>query len=214
MTRPSVSSQGGAIPRLAGPALMFFIRHGQTDWNAEGRMQGRQDIPLNATGKAQAQDNGRRLKTFLEDADLSSAELDFIASPLGRTRQTMELVRTQVGLPHDHYRQDPRLLELTFGDWEGHTLEELAASDPDRVERRSNDKWGFVPPNGESYEMLVGRTADWLASLENPTVIVSHGGVYRVVRALLEGTDPQVAAKLHAPQDQIYLWRNGRPDWI
>jgi len=214
MTLPSAMSQGGKLPRLAGPPLMFFIRHGQTDWNAEGRMQGRKDIPLNATGRSQALDNGRRLKAFLEAGNLRPSDLDFVASPLGRTRQTMELVRTELAVPHSDYRQDPRLVELTFGDWEGHTLEELAVSDPGRIEQRSIDKWGFVPPNGESYEMIVGRTADWLASLERPSVIVSHGGVYRVVRALLEGTDPQVASKLHAPQDQVYMWRDGSPVWL
>ncbi|GGB51645.1 phosphoglycerate mutase [Roseibium aquae] len=204
----------GRVRRLPGPGLMIFIRHGQTDWNAEGRMQGRKDIPLNATGIDQAIGNGRRLAAFLQREGLSVGDFDFVASPLDRTRQTMALVRAQLQLPEDGYRLDPRLLEITFGDWEGHTLEELALTEPALVAARARDKWGFTPPNGESYAMLTGRISNWLTTVSEPSIVVAHGGVFRVMRALLEGLDTTVAPKLDVPQDQVFIWRNDEPGWF
>ena len=106
--------------------LTYMIRHGQTAWNAEGRLQGQKDIPLNDTGRAQAAGNGRALKAILRD---TVSDFDFVASPLGRTRETMELLRGAMGLDPSAYRTDPRLVEVSFGDWEGHTLPELTALD-------------------------------------------------------------------------------------
>ena len=68
---------------------IYFVRHGQTDWNAEKRLQGQTDIPINARGRAQARRNGRLLAGYLADP----AALDYVASPLGRTRETMEILR-------------------------------------------------------------------------------------------------------------------------
>ena len=73
---------------------LYLIRHGETDWNAERLLQGRRDIPLNSLGKLQAAESGLCLKWLL----LPSACVDFIASPLARTRETMEIVRQQLGL--------------------------------------------------------------------------------------------------------------------
>ena len=98
--------------------LVYFVRHGQTDWNAEHRLQGQADIALNALGRAQATRNGRKLAELIADP----ADFDFVASPLGRTRETMELVRAAMGLEPHGYRTDPRLIEVHFGDWQGHTL--------------------------------------------------------------------------------------------
>ncbi|MGH6644424.1 MAG: histidine phosphatase family protein, partial [Bradyrhizobium sp.] len=96
---------------------IVFIRHGETDWNAEGRFQGQQDIPLNTRGRGQARRNGLILKERMPEA----AAFDFVASPLERTRQTMEIVRAAMGLDPAAYRIDPILKEITFGEWEGHT---------------------------------------------------------------------------------------------
>ncbi|WP_299811299.1 histidine phosphatase family protein [uncultured Roseibium sp.] len=200
----------GLLPRLHDPELLIFIRHGQTDWNAEGRMQGQRDIPLNATGKAQATGNGERLKAFLEAENIPLDMLDFVASPLGRTRMTMELLRSALGADPATYRLDDQLKEITFGDWEGHTLEELADVEPELIVQRRADKWGFVPPGGESYEMLTGRIGPWLRSVDRPSVVVSHGGVFRVVRGLLEGLEKTATPKLDVPQDKVFVWRDGR----
>ena len=95
--------------------LVYFVRHGQTDWNAEHRLQGQADIDTQCARPRQAERNGRKLAELIADP----AGFDFVASPLGRTRETMELVRAAMGLPPQAYRTDPRLIEVHFGDWQG-----------------------------------------------------------------------------------------------
>jgi broad specificity phosphatase PhoE len=204
------AAEPALLPKLADPELLIFIRHGQTDWNFEGRMQGQKDIPLNRTGRDQASGNGARLKAFLDREGIDPEPLDFVASPLGRTRATMELLRGAMGLEPAEYRLEDQLKEITFGAWEGFTLEELADEEQDRILQRRADKWGFVPPGGESYEMLAERIGAWLKTVDRPAVVVSHGGVFRVLRGLLEGRDRVSVPKLDVPQDKVFVWRNGR----
>lgn len=193
--------------------LIYMIRHGQTDWNAEIRLQGQKDIPLNATGRSQAAGNGVALAAILG----SEAEtFDFVASPLGRTRETMEILRAAMGLSPSRYRTDERLKEVSFGDWEGSTIEELAESVPDKVAEREASKWDFIPPgaDAESYEILSWRIASWMKDVDRPTVCVSHGGVIRSVFKLLGARTPDEAAMGAIPQDRILLIRDGTVDWI
>lgn len=182
--------------------LIYLIRHGQTDWNAEGRLQGQQDIPLNDLGRSQASRNGERLASELRD---QAADFDFVASPLGRTRETMELLRTAMGLDPAAYRIEPRLMELSFGDWQGSTLAELQRETPDRVEARATEKWDFIPPGeaAESYEILSWRVGSWLTSVDRPTVCVSHGGVVRSVFRLVGNWTKEDACEMNVPQDRI-----------
>ncbi len=198
------------LQKLFDPGFLIFIRHGQTDWNAESRMQGQKDIPLNAHGESQATNNGALLKGYLEKEGIDPDTLDFVASPLGRTRATMECVRAEMGLAPDIYRLEDQLKEITFGNWEGFTLEELAVNDPDLVEQRRADKWRFVPPGGESYEMLADRIGRWLVTVDRPSVVVSHGGVFRVLRGLLEGGYTDKVPKYDVPQDKVFVWRDSQ----
>src|SRR3954454_16381515 len=94
-------------PSLAKPLshTLYFIRHGETDWNAEARLQGQRDIPLNDFGRVQAEEAGARLRALV----LHYADLDYVASPLSRTRDTMELMREAIGLAPRVYREDERL---------------------------------------------------------------------------------------------------------
>jgi broad specificity phosphatase PhoE len=182
--------------------LIYMIRHGQTDWNAEGRMQGQKDIGLNDIGRAQATENGRKLGQILGDG---VGDFDFVSSPLGRTRDTMERVRSAMSLPPEGYRLDDRLKELSFGDWEGSTLPELALVSPERVAERARQKWSFIPPgdDAESYEILSWRIGAWLTSVERPTVCVSHGGVIRSCFRLLGNVSEDEACEMNIPQDRI-----------
>ncbi|KQP83417.1 phosphoglycerate mutase [Methylobacterium sp. Leaf113] len=159
---------------------IYFIRHGQTDWNAEGRLQGQRDIALNAEGLRQAEDVARRLAAVAE-ADL--ATMDYAASPLARTRRTMETLRAALALPPEDYRLDPRLKEISFGTWEGSTWAEIRRRDPSGAAARDRDRWGYRPPGetGESYAMLVERVTPVVTGLTRPTVIVAHGGVARAI---------------------------------
>ncbi|AXV14611.1 histidine phosphatase family protein [Neorhizobium sp. SOG26] len=181
--------------------LIYVIRHGQTDWNAEGRLQGQKDIPLNALGRSQAARNGERLRDLVGDA----AGYSFVASPLSRTRATMELLRQAMGLDPLAYETDRRLVEVSFGDWEGHTLPEIEAIAPDRLAARIEDKWSFIPPGeaAESYEILCWRIGAWLESVNQPTVCVCHGGVIRALYRLVGQMSEDEAAVAPTPQDRI-----------
>jgi broad specificity phosphatase PhoE len=181
--------------------LIYVIRHGQTDWNAEGRLQGQKDIPLNALGRSQATSNGERLSGLIGNGDGFS----FVASPLGRTRETMERARTAMGLDPLAYTTDDRLVEVSFGDWEGHTLDEVKQFAPDRLRLRKKAKWGFIPPgaSAESYEILSWRIGAWLATVNSPTVCVCHGGVIRALFRLIADVSEDDAAKVPTPQDRI-----------
>ncbi|MBR0556712.1 histidine phosphatase family protein [Ciceribacter sp. L1K23] len=182
--------------------LIYMIRHGQTDWNAEGRFQGQHDIPLNDTGRGQATGNGEMLASLIGDA---AADYDFVASPLSRTRETMELLRSAMGLRPLAYRTDGRLKEISFGDWEGHTFHELALEFPDKIAARAAGKWDFIPPgtDAESYEILSWRVGAWLGEVSQPTICVAHGGVMRTVMKLVDGRPADDACEMNIPQDRI-----------
>lgn len=196
------------------PEPLIFVRHGETDWNVEGRLQGQRDIPLNDIGRGQAERNGRELAAFFAKRRIEPASVAYAASPLSRARDTMDLVRRELGLPAGGYELDDRLKELTFGDWEGFTIPELAERVPDLTARRKVDKWGFVPPGGESYKMLSTRIEAWLALLDRPTVVVSHGGVMRVLRGLLLGLPETEIPSLDVPQDKVFVWADGEAFWL
>ncbi|WP_068318327.1 histidine phosphatase family protein [Polycladidibacter hongkongensis] len=199
--------------RLA-PDHIVFVRHGQTDWNKEGRMQGHQDIPLNDTGREQARRNGEYLALYLEEQGVNAEAFDWLCSPMIRTRQTMDILREEMGLPADQYRIENRLKEITFGAMEGKTIPELEVDQPEAVARRAADKWGFVPPEGESYQMLTARIEAWLMTTHRPLIVVSHGGVMRALRGLLCGHPEAEVPNLPVPQDQFWVWSNKEESWI
>ncbi len=103
------------------PATMIFVRHGETDWNVEGRLQGQRDIPLNANGRAQASRNGETVAAAFPDI----ATYDFVSSPLERSRESMGIARAAMGLDPVLYARDDRLREIPFGAGEGFNTEEL-----------------------------------------------------------------------------------------
>lgn len=194
------------------PVTHYIIRHGQTDWNAEWRLQGQKNIPLNETGRQQARDNGVRLR------DLMGGRFegyDFVSSPLDRARETMELARGTAGLPPLSYRLEERLKEICFGDWEGFTGREIKAINREKHRERQVMKWDFVPPGdqAESYEILSWRVGSWLKSLDRPTVAVCHGGVIRCIFKLTGAVSRDDAAKIDIPQDRVLVYAENRLEW-
>ena len=197
------------------PYRMFFLRHGETSWNVEGRLQGQRDIPLDPRGIDQAGAAGRAVRRFLgSDSGAALAELDFHASPLARARVTMELARRAMGLPPQPYAMDDRLKEISFGDWEGCTWREIKARDPERADARARDKWGYAPPGGESYQMLAERLRSWLETLDSDSLVVSHGGVARALMVLLGGADPASAPTIEVWQGRALLFEGGGFRWL
>lgn len=192
--------------------LTYFIRHGQTDWNATMRLQGQADTDLNDVGRAQADRNGERLAELQPDI----AAFRFVASPLKRTRDTMERVRARAGLPRRGYLTDPRLIEVHFGDWQGKTLEEVEAGRPGATAEREADKWHFVPPGveAESYDRLMSRFRPFFDEIARPTVCVTHGGIIRAVFRIAGGMGAAKAAALVIPQARILRWDGVKLKWL
>jgi len=195
---------------VAPRPTVYYIRHGETDWNVAGRLQGRHDVPLNARGRAQAAHCGDILRDLFARDGRSPSEPDYVSSPLGRACQTMELVRPPLGLAFDGYRTEPRLAEISFGEWEGFTIAQLHSRDPQRIAAREQDKWHFVPPGGESYELVFGRMRDWYENLSRDTVAVAHGGTARGLIAHLGLAKPAAAPLVDIEQGIVYVFQGGR----
>jgi len=189
---------------------IYFIRHGETDWNLEGRLQGQKDIPLNDLGRVQAEEAGRRLRNLVPLFE----DLDYVASPMLRTRETMERLREAIGLYPNHYRLDDRLVELTFGSWEGLTWKEVRKSEPQLAALRERDKWNYAPPGGgESYAMLADRVRPILDDLTRETVLVAHGGVARAFLAVACGVSTRHAASIDIWQGRVLVIEGRRHRW-
>ena len=131
---------------------------------------------------------------------------EFVASPLGRARETMELVRAAIGLPSDGYHIEPQLAEIAFGDWEGFTIAQLHSRDPQRIAAREQDKWHFVPPGGESYQAVTARMGVWYENLTCDTVAVAHGGTARGLIAYLGIVKPAAAPLIDIEQGVVYVF--------
>lgn len=189
---------------MLSPHPLFMIRHGETDWNAEGRYQGQRDIPLNDHGRAQAARNGMVLATRLADEGLGVEDVAFVSSPLERARETMALVRQGLSLPETGARFDDRLREVHYGTWEGLTVPDLRRIDPDGLKRRKADPYHFTPPGGESYAALAERVFAAMAEFDRPTVIVAHGGVTRVLRVAYLGVPTATAVQFDVPQARFF----------
>ncbi|TIX94308.1 MAG: histidine phosphatase family protein [Mesorhizobium sp.] len=192
--------------------LVYIARHGQTVWNAESRLQGQADTDLNPLGREQATRNGHLLAEFVHNPE----DFDFVASPMRRTRETMERIRMAMGLDPQAYRTDPRLVEMSFGDWQGFTFPELEARHLGSRRERGFDKWNFLPPGegAESYQMLLERVKPWFDALDRQTVCVTHGGVVRALFRMVLGMPEKEAATLNVPQDRLLRLEGRRLEWL
>lgn len=189
---------------------VYIVRHGETDWNRDRRYQGQQDIPLNVIGRAQALRNGQTLRQFLPGI----AEAQFVASPLGRARETMEIVRAALDLQPGGYAIEERLKELSYGTWEGKLQAGLPQADPQGWQARAKDSFRWRPEGGESYEDLMKRTVEWLSEVDRDTVAAAHGGVVRTLQGHVGQLDVQRVPVLDAHQDQVLVLKSGSVTWI
>lgn len=155
---------------------LSLIRHAVTDWNLEGRVQGRRDIPLSATGEAQALALRNRF---------AGENVLLYTSPLGRARTTAALA-----FPEHTPISDPRLSELDYGVFEGRTLTERQAL-PD-WHRWRLEPYHHAPPGGESYAQLTRRVVAWFAGLPDAphVVAVTHSGTIQALLAHLLALPP------------------------
>jgi broad specificity phosphatase PhoE len=172
---------------------IYYIRHGETDWNVGGRLQGRRDVPLNARGREQAARCGGILRDLFARYSRDPATLAYVSSPLMRASATMELARAALGLPALGYKIEP-----------------LLSDDPPGIAQREHDKWHFQPPGGESYKQMSERIRDWYESLDRDTVAVAHGGTARGLIAILGIEKPAAAPLADIAQGVVYVFQGDR----
>ena len=184
---------------------LYFARHGETEANVQRRFQGRNDTPLTARGRVQALMIASILAGCLKDRPVPH----FVASPMPRTRTTMEMILEALGRPRV-YDTDPRLMEIDLGAWSGLTDDEARALDPVMWDKRLHDKWNVrVPGGGESYAMVADRLTDWARDLDRDTVAISHGAATRILRGLLLGLTWQEMSDLDERQDCVFRYLEG-----
>jgi probable phosphoglycerate mutase len=185
--------------------VIYLVRHGQTAFNAERRLQGHVDSPLTGLGVRQAQAVAGLL------AELVTGEPGFriVSSPLGRARSTADIIAQRLGVAE--VEEDRRLIELSWGAWDGRLRSELEAEYPQAFGRTG---WAFDGPTGESYEAVQGRLADWLESLppepERRIIAVSHGVSGRVLRGVYGNLPRDAAVAQDVPQDAVYRLVDGQ----
>jgi broad specificity phosphatase PhoE len=158
-----------------------LLRHGPTDWNAQGRIQGRIDTPLSAEGRA-------RMAALLPPARFESARA--FTSPLSRARETAALMGFADAVP------DERLAEHHWGEWEGLTREEILARDGADAFVVAGAAADFTPKGGEPTRSLLARVADFLrdaARDPSPAIAFTHRGILRTAYTLATGWDMRTA---------------------
>jgi probable phosphoglycerate mutase len=168
---------------------LFIARHGETVFNAAGRMQGDQmDTPLTRAGFAQADAMGAGLAAFLGDGPLPA---HLWASPFGRALQTLAIVCEHIGEDWHRARRDQRLSEINVGHWGGRSYAEIIAEQGDIMDR-SCGLFSVRPPQGEWYDEIAARLQSWLdehGGEDGDKLIIMHGMSSRVLRGMLTGMD-------------------------
>lgn len=150
--------------------VLCFLRHGQTDWNLQFKMQGREEVPLNETGIAQAKEVARGLKKAKDEAGITWTKI--ISSPLSRARDTAEIIKNEVGC--DEFYTDERIIERDFGELSGLVYEEY-----------SRATFNNVPEikTVETIESLMERANDFIrdnVKKGERVLIVTHGAITRI----------------------------------
>ena len=179
----------GALPKI------WFLRHGQTEWNAEGRIQGRLNSDLTARGREDARKQAALVAPFIDD--VLSGPGGIYVSPQGRAQQT-----AQIALAGHGYAVDDRIAEINTGEWEGRLRSELPCADSD-IETYAS------APGGEGIDALEARVQDFLKALAGPSIIVSHGILGKVLRGQIRGLNRQQTTALCNRQGVIYVLENG-----
>jgi probable phosphoglycerate mutase len=180
---------------------IYLVRHGETEWNALGRFQGKLDSALTDAGAKQAEAIGKRL------AELDVPVDAFLTSPLGRTRHTATIIAQCARLPAAQC--DDRLAEVSLGSWDGLTHVDIDAQWPGLLDGSTPFDWFFRSPDGETYDAAIQRAKCWLDNRRGVTVAVSHGLIGRIIRGAYAGLAKVEALCLPVPQDVIWKLSDG-----
>lgn len=173
---------------------IWFLRHGQTEWNKARRLQGRMDSPLTALGLAQAAQQASIMRPVLA----AHPSIQIKVSPLGRAVHTARIV-----LEERAFDTDPRLSEVATGAWEGKLRADLPTGG------RNDLNLYTSAPGGEGFDALEARVRDVLADLTGETIILSHGLLGKVLRGLVCGLSRSDMDLLSNKQGCVYVLENG-----
>ncbi|MES0022324.1 MULTISPECIES: histidine phosphatase family protein [unclassified Mesorhizobium] len=182
---------------LSSKAIIFF-RHGQTDWNREGRVQGHTETDINQTGIDQAE--ALRLETRAQFA----GDIPVFVSPMRRARRTFEILNEGTSEVGDVFYDD-RLKEISYGLWEGFTWPEIKARFPAEADQWLADPWDSCPHGGESYTNLYSRLSTFLMELPERSIVISHAGVFQVIAVALGLVSRGLAPLISPPQERVIV---------
>ena len=180
---------------------LLILRHGETEWNRAGRMQGEADSPLTELGRSQAAAQGRLLDQF------GISDWDIFCSPQGRSTET-----AQVALEGGMSRVvlDHRLAEITLGAWSGASRTRIMETAPHLFEPEDSMIWYDHAPGGEGLDALFARTGAFLKDLTRPSVVFTHGITSRMLRCHALGLEPKAFSDLPGGQGVIYHLSRGQ----
>ena len=189
--------------------MIYLLRHGETAWNREGRLQGHGDSQLTERGLAVAVAMGGALRRAIGAAGL--ARYTLVSSPQGRALATARCVAAVTGHDPAAIVEEPRLMECGFGRWEGEIYGDIEDLYPEQWRAREADRWACPPPGGESYAMVAERVGAWLAeqSEDARIIVVSHGLAGRILRGLYGAAPREAMFTMHEPQDAVLCLSGG-----
>lgn len=183
--------------------MLYLLRHGETHWNTQGRFQGQKDSPLTERGISQADAVADLLRRTIGDDIIAFA---FRVSPLGRTLETATRLQRVLPLNID---PDNALMEVTTGSWDGLTQFEIGTEYPGLLDGADAFDWYFRSPDGESFDAACTRARNWLATIDQPTIAVSHGLFGRIIRGVYLRLSRAEMLTLPVPQDGFYQLEDG-----
>jgi broad specificity phosphatase PhoE len=206
----SMHLRGSACGRATSRAMaLYLVRHGETEWNVQRRLQGHTDSPLTERGLLQVRAFGALLRE-----ELAGAEVEICMSPLARTRLTAALIAEALGIAAEHCCHSDLLRERYCGAWEGLTFEQIADQHGAEDSRRLYREWDArIGGDGETLAEMLVRAQQWLAlpRARANTVIVTHGIMSRILRGAHLSLPPSAIAALPSHhQDRIFRLEHGR----
>lgn len=177
----------------------YFVRHGETDANAQGLTMGQRDVPLNARGFAQAEETARWLARYPIER--------IVSSDLSRASQTAGALAKELELPVE---TDDRLRELCFGVFEGRHIPDCEKEDPVAVARWRSGEFDYAPEGGETRRALMDRTGavldELLAAPEKHIAVIAHGGTLNALHThIVESSNPHPREHIH----RVFRFSNG-----
>ncbi|EGQ8116839.1 histidine phosphatase family protein [Vibrio parahaemolyticus] len=183
---------------------IFVLRHGETEFNADKKLQGHCNSSLTSKGCDQARRVGTTLKQYVENRPFR-----VYSSTLGRALQTSQIVCEELNYSYENLNKEPRLKEFSLGEWEQRTIPSLEQEIPNLL---AQNDWYLQAPNCETYESVRERLSSWLSDVthDEDIVVVSHGLTGIVLRGLLLGMDYTQVWQQDLPQDAFFIIEDGR----